>query len=370
MTGPDRGVGMTASRKQFRRGLVVGKFSPLHRGHELVIQRAMDTCDEVVIISYTKPEFAGCDRTTRQAWVEALFPLVTALVVDDDSLGEICTAHHISPSVQIPHNDENEAVHREFVGWLCWTVLNVTVDAVFTSEDYGDGFAAVLTEYFAGRTTPVAPVRHICVDQARNLVPVSGTQARSNPVAWRDFLSPQVYASFVKRACILGGESSGKTTLARSVADHLGTAWVPEYGREYWERTGGHLQFEDMLHIATQQIEQEIACSAKADHWLLCDTSPLTTLFYSLEMFGTADAELERLAARPYDRIFLCAPDFPFVQDGTRRDEHLRARQHRWYIAELSRRKIPFRILYGPNDDRVSLVCSALLSVGSASTSP
>src|SRR5436190_7066726 len=51
--------------KRFRRGLVVGKFAPLHRGHELVIRRASDACEEVVIISYCKPEFAGCDAERR-----------------------------------------------------------------------------------------------------------------------------------------------------------------------------------------------------------------------------------------------------------------------------------------------------------------
>jgi nicotinamide riboside kinase len=39
----------------------------------------------------------------------------------------------------------------------------------------------------------------------------------------------------VRRIALLGGESSGKTTLARALAQSLGTSWVPEYGRQRWE---------------------------------------------------------------------------------------------------------------------------------------
>ncbi|HSI61697.1 MAG TPA: ATPase, partial [Candidatus Saccharimonadia bacterium] len=33
--------------RRFSSGLVVGKFAPLHRGHEMVIRRAMEECDRV-----------------------------------------------------------------------------------------------------------------------------------------------------------------------------------------------------------------------------------------------------------------------------------------------------------------------------------
>ena len=50
---------------RFRRGLVVGKFAPLHKGHELVIGRALADCDEVIVISYSKPELPGCSPAER-----------------------------------------------------------------------------------------------------------------------------------------------------------------------------------------------------------------------------------------------------------------------------------------------------------------
>lgn len=346
--------------KSFRRGLVVGKFCPLHRGHELVIGRALDDCEEVIVISYTKPEFAGCGPAVREEWIGALFPSVQRLVIDDASLARICEARGIFPLIEIPHNDADDRTHREFVGWLCLNVLQKTVDAVFTSEDYGDGFAASLTAYFQKHAGSSSVVRHVCVDRARDAMPISGTMVRVDPHACREFLSPQVYRHFVKRICILGGESSGKTTLAESLAERFGTLWVPEYGRELWDRKSGKLDYEDMLHIATVQVEREIALSGQAVRYLFCDTSPLTTLFYCREMFGAAEPELEQLAARTYDAVFLGAPDFPFVQDGTRRDERFRERQHAWYVEELRRRGMEFSLLRGSLAERVRRAAFAL----------
>lgn len=330
---------------------MVGKFCPLHRGHELLIGRAVAACDEVLVISYTKPEFDGCGRDVRDGWLAALFPRVRALVVDDASLRAICAARGIAPAVALPHNDAPEEEHRSFCGWLCLTVFGVTVDAVFTSEDYGDGFAASLTAYFRARAKGAGAVAHVCVDRARAAIAVSGTALRADVHARRAWLAPPVYASFVRRICILGGESSGKSSLAAALARRLRTVWAAEYGRELWDvraAEGRQLGLPDMLYIGQAQCLREERLAQRAWRWLVCDTSPLTTYFYSLEMFGQADPALLMLAARPYDVYFVCAPDFPFVQDGTRRDDAFRLRQHAWYLDALERRGVRPTLLAGP----------------------
>lgn len=335
---------MTGAVKPFKRGLVVGKFCPLHRGHMLVIETALAACAEVIVISYTRPEFAGCGPERRAAWLAALFPQVRALVVDDASLA----------GRTVPDNDAPDAVHRNFCGWLCRSVLGVDVDAVFTSESYGDGFAEALSVYFG------APVTHVNVDQARVAVPISGTALRADPHTHRRFLHPRVYADFVERVCILGGESSGKTTLARALAAHLGTAWVPEYGRALWERRGGQLAYVDMLHIGQEQLAHEQVMAQEARRWLICDTSPLVTAFYSDALFGAVDPLLAALGHQPYAATFVCAPDFAFVQDGTRVDDAFRQRQHAWYCAELDQRGVAYTLLAGPLAARVAQAAHAL----------
>ena len=338
----------------YERGLVVGKFCPLHLGHELLIRRATQACRELLVVSYTKPEFPGLEPARREGWLRAQFPQAHVVVLDDARLAALCAARGV-PARTLPHNDDDGELHRHFMGWLCWTVLDLPVDAVFSSEDYGPGFARVLQQHYAQ-----GAVAHVSVDPARTLVPVSGTLVRQDPHARGALLSPVVRASFVRRVCVLGGESSGKTTLAQALARHFDTAWVAEYGRELWEGQDGVLAYDDLLQIGREQLRREAAAAGQARRWLFCDTSPLTTYFYCVEMFGRAEAALLDLAGHGYDLVVLCAPDFPFIQDGTRRDDSFRLRQHAWYQAELARRGIAFVHVSGSVDERVRQVAQVL----------
>jgi len=239
--------------------------------------------------------------------------------------------------------------------------MGQTVDAVFTSEDYGDGFAEVLTDYFRDHAGQSHPVKHVCVDKARVSVPISGTQIRKDPFKYRSYFSDEVYASFIDRIVIYGAESTGKTTLCAALADRLATLWVPEYGRQLWEEKGGALDLSDMSRIGETQILKELEYTANARNFLICDTSPLTTLFYSKVMFDVAALGLEDQAKRPYKHTFLCAPDIAFVQDGTRQGIAFSNRQHEWYLKELMSRGIDYTLLKGNVESRVSTVLKEIL---------
>jgi nicotinamide riboside kinase len=115
-----------------------------------------------------------------------------------------------------------------------------------------------------------------------------------------------------------------------------------------------------MLHIAETQVAAEEEASLQAHRFLFCDTSPLTTLFYSQQMFQRAEPKLEQLARRRYDLVVLCAADFAFVQDGTRQDANFRERQNAWYINELAQRGIPFLHVTGGLTERIAQVTQRL----------
>jgi HTH-type transcriptional repressor of NAD biosynthesis genes len=343
---------------RFRRGLVVGKFAPLHRGHELLIGRALAECDDVVILSYQSPDFPGYPAALRERWLTALFPTARVLVLTDERLRRILPPG--TAPLRVPANDGPAIDDRRFCGWVCEQVLGVTVDAVFSSEDYGDGFAAELTRQFRERQPDAPPVRHVMVDRARREIPVSGTMLRADVHAHRQWLSPRVYASFVRRVCLLGGESTGKTTLAVALARELETVWVPEYGREVWTEKEGRLELADMERIGREQVAREEDAALRANRFVFCDTSPLTTLFFSLHLFGRVEPGLERLAERAYDLTVLCPPDFGFVQDGIRHGGSFRDQQHAWYLRQLTQRGIPFLLAPGSLRERIALVRAAL----------
>ena len=164
----------------------------------------------------------------------------------------------------------------------------------------------------------------------------------------------------VARLALLGGESSGKTTLARALAAALGTTWVPEYGRQRWEELRQTLSVEELLQVARTQIAWESEQAPQAQRWLICDTTPLTTLQYCLHDHGRAPPELCELARRSYELTVVCEPDFEFVQDGCRRDPAFRAEQHAWTLARLAERGVVPCVVHGSVEQRVAQVLARI----------
>lgn len=338
---------------RFALGLVVGKFAPLHHGHLHLIDTAAARCERLLLLSWCRPEPARCDTAARRRWLHACRPQHDAWVFDDAALAQRCAERGIPPQ-GLPPDASDDLTQQRFLAWLLDQVLQRRPDAMFASEDYLVPCAQRLSQAFGHTVVPVM------VDRHRSAVPVSATRIRQQPVAQRHHLPAPVWADWVPRVCLLGGESSGKSTLAQALAERHGTQAVAEYGRELWERQGGVLQEADLLHIAEEQVRREDAAAARAGALVACDTSPLTTLFYALDQFGRADPALHALADRPYDLVVLCEPDFPFVQDGTRRDEAFRQRQTAWYGAQLAQRGIdPLRVS-GSVDERLRQIERAL----------
>ena len=335
---------MTSPR--FALGLVVGKFAPLHRGHEHLVAQAAAACERLLIVSYTSPEFERCGVEARRAWMTARWPRHECLAIDDAWLEVACSARGIACRA-IPDNAEDDATQQHFLAWLLGDVLRRRPDAMFSSESYGPPCAALLSRELAH------PVAAVVVDSARAAVPISATRLRSGDAALSTWLAPEVLASFVPRVVLLGGESSGKTTLATALAERLGTTWVPEYGRELWERRAGVLTPADLRLIASEQVRREDAAAPRARGVLICDTSALTTWGYSQWMFGALDPAIEPLTRRRYEGIVLCEPDFAFVQDGTRQPEGFRSRQHAWYLDRVRQLGAPMHHARGPLEQRV-----------------
>jgi HTH-type transcriptional regulator, transcriptional repressor of NAD biosynthesis genes len=340
-------------QRHFTLGLVVGKFSPLHLGHEWLIEQAALRCDRLIILSYANPEFKRCDAPQRRRWLCARCPDHESIVIEENWLKHECAARGI-PSRQLPANDSSDETQQHFLAWLLGSVLRSSPDAIFCSEAYGPECAKVLTKAL-GRT-----VEAVIVDLDRQHITVSARQIRHDPHLQHRWLSPEVRPAFVHRIAIVGGESSGKTTLTAALASHFDTTWASEYGRELWDAQAGILSEPDLLKIAREQIRREEAELRFANRYLFCDTSPLTTAGYSGWMFDRVTPELAALATRTYDAIVLCQPDFPFVQDGTRRDEAFRLQQHAWYQERLGQLACPLFEAAGDVTKRVSSVAEWL----------
>ncbi len=307
-----------------KRGVIVGKFYPPHRGHRFLIETAEAQVDHLTVIVCGKPA-QTVPASLRACWLREIHPNVEILEVADTL-----------------SDDDSE-------GWASYTreLLGCTPDVVFTSEDYGEPFA-----HYLG-------CRHVLVDRERTRISCSGTAIRACPLEHWGFLEPCVRAYFVKRVAIIGAESSGSTTLAQALAAHYKTVWVPEYGREYAEikmRGPDALVWrsEEFIRIAVQQCAMEDAAARQADRVLVCDTPAFATSLWHERYLGRLSPDVENLAAsHQYDLYFLTDVDIPFVQDGTRDGEHIRLGMHTRFVEWLNTHGRPFTLLSGSPDRRL-----------------
>ena len=122
------------------------------------------------------------------------------------------------------------------------------------------------------------------------------------------------------RVVLTGSESTGKTTLARTLAEGFGVPWVPEYAREYLERKGTLLTDEDVEPIARGQMAWEDE-GRQAGGLLILDTDLVSTTVYARYYYGSCPLWIEEAARERRGHLYLLLhPDVPWIADGAQRD--------------------------------------------------
>src|SRR5581483_4031208 len=211
--------------------------------------------------------------------------------------------------------------------------------------------------------------RHIAVDLARQRVPVSATAIRRDPFANWSFIPECVRPYFVKRVAVVGAESTGKTTLARELATHYQTSWVPEFARQYLdlkdsERPLAALTLADIGEIARGQLNSEERLARLANRVLICDTELLTTRLWSEHFFGACEGWIERAAAeRHYDLYLLTDLDVAWIADPHRDAPQMREQFMNRLRGELESRERRFVTISGAADERLRRAIAAIDSL-------
>ena len=109
------------------------------------------------------------------------------------------------------------------------------------------------------------------------------------------------------KLALVGPECSGKTTLAKALSIEWNEPYVEEYSREYLENLGRNYNQDDLLEIATGQLEREYIVAEKANHFLICDTNTLVVKIWAEVRFGRAQNWIERqFLEKPYQLYILC----------------------------------------------------------------
>jgi NadR type nicotinamide-nucleotide adenylyltransferase len=138
------------------------------------------------------------------------------------------------------------------------------------------------------------------------------------------------------RICVTGPESTGKTTLARRIAEWAQVSWVPEAARLYAERHGPDLHASDVTPIAREHIALADAAPGRV---VVLDTDLLSTVVYARDYYGSVPAWiLEAERERRADLYLLCDVDVPWLPDGVRDRPTDRAKMFVLFRQALARR--------------------------------
>jgi len=177
------------------------------------------------------------------------------------------------------------------------------------------------------------------------------------------------------RIALLGAESTGKSTLAASLADSLRTAGlsvalVPEFLREWCHERGRVPLPHEQLGIAEEQARRVM--ETRDVDIVIADTTPVMTAVYSDKLFG--DRSLYPFALehqRVYAATLLTGLDLPWVADGLQRDgPQVRGPVDAMVRAALVAGGIGWRVVYGGGEARLAAALSALGTLAAGAAPP
>ncbi|MEK3976341.1 AAA family ATPase [Psychrobacillus sp. FSL K6-1267] len=304
-------------------GYYGGKFLPFHMGHLSCIIKAASMVDVLfVVVGYDEgyeqklcqhSKFKWVSSRLRERWVTKAtknLPNVRVLSHYERRSPD----HMTDPLVK----QANDSLLQKLGGRL---------DYVFSSEPEYDTY---FNKYFPAS-------QHFIFDRNNSPFPISATEIRASGVySYWDMLPSAVRESYVKRICLCGIESTGKSTMTKLLAAHYLTNFVEEYGRAFYDDINGCFDIdmpEDFHQIAfghSHAIQQAIPTSNKV---LFIDTEETYTQFFRMKGLGEKSTVLEEMIKNKVNQIdtyIYLEPHNDYEMDGTRLpvEEEMRIRDN------------------------------------------
>ncbi len=147
-------------------GFTIGKFAPLHKGHELLIEKGIKENDEFYVL-INDTNVTNIPLKTRANWIKTMFP--KAYVI----LGE-------NPPKQYGMDEESIKIQTDYLKNI---FKNIPVNRFYSSEEYGK---------FVARDMNIEEVK------VEKKIPICGTIIRNNIIENKKYIENIVYQDIVK----------------------------------------------------------------------------------------------------------------------------------------------------------------------------
>ncbi|WP_350560108.1 multifunctional transcriptional regulator/nicotinamide-nucleotide adenylyltransferase/ribosylnicotinamide kinase NadR [Psychrobacter sp. CAL346-MNA-CIBAN-0220] len=290
-------------------GLMIGHFEPLHLGQMRSILYAAGQAKTLHIVITTHPDphpdFA-ITLKDKARWIQMACAELPFIQV------------HITNEIALPLHDSFDEVSVDVVAsnaklQRLVEALSLPADVVlFTADNHPlaqDGTREQLL--MTVLTTPLQPE-------------FDSYAIACNPVAHWSAIHPQARGDYTKTVAIVGGESSGKTTLVHKLANYYGASFVLEMGRLYvGTDLGGKeigLQYSDYAPIALNHAQaiREAAARATAPITII-DTDFVTTQAFCAEYEGRTHPFVDACIDEFHlDHTIMLDNNTPWIADGMR----------------------------------------------------
>ncbi|TXD96433.1 multifunctional transcriptional regulator/nicotinamide-nucleotide adenylyltransferase/ribosylnicotinamide kinase NadR [Psychrobacter frigidicola] len=290
-------------------GIIIGHFEPLHLGEMRSILAAAGQAKILHIIITTHPAPHPNFNITLQdkaRWLQmacAELPFIQIHTTDEIAL----PLHENFDDVSIDIPASNAKLQRVIDD------LSLPTDAVlFIAENHP--LAQDGTREQLAMTVITTPLQ----------LEFDSYAIACDPIGYWSAIHPQARGDYTKTVAIVGGESSGKTTLVHKLANYYGASFVLEMGRLYvGTDLGGSeigLQYSDYGPIALNHAQAIREAAANA-------TAPVTIIDTD---FVTTQAFCEEYEGRTHPFVTACVDEFrldhtimldnntPWVADGMR----------------------------------------------------
>ena len=148
-------------------GFTIGKFAPLHKGHQYLIETAMKEMDEFYIVVYDT-DIIKNPVEERADWIKKLYPKA-----------------HIIYAFNSPkqYGLDKESVNIQ-MDYLSKLIKGIPVTHFYSSEPYGEKVAEYLN------------INNRIVDKERITVPISANKIRQDSSTNSKYLEGFVYKEF------------------------------------------------------------------------------------------------------------------------------------------------------------------------------
>ena len=148
-------------------GFTIGKFAPLHKGHQFLIETAMEEMDEFYVVIYDTDIIKNSVQE-RADWIKKLYPKAKIIYAFN------------SPK-QYGLDKESVDIQMEYLSKL---IKDIPVTHFYSSEPYGEKVADYLN------------IENRVVDKERIKVPISAGKIRIDSNANSEYLEDFVFKEF------------------------------------------------------------------------------------------------------------------------------------------------------------------------------